>query len=132
MSKNKQVKYVTREKEVKLVKATLRKIEKLILELANVRRDKSDSTVAGQVIAVLSALRGPDAPDSYAAKRATTAIIRYMAFPKLAELGLLGDFNSLPKLSREDIYTLVAGSHFANHILWAAEALGAVEPSSDL
>lgn len=90
---------------------------------------------------VLTALRGPDfyAGDANEIKATTTAIIRYVALPKLATSNsrlIAGAWFGRLGLYEEDTskYSLQGceNSHFAGHVIRAAAELGLVELKKDL
>lgn len=68
---------------------------------------------------LLTALRGPDNED-YSAKKASTAILRYIIFPRACQVERMGLWE---KGNKEDIKIIDSAQHFNNHILYAKNAI---------
>lgn len=103
--------------------------------LVHLPKDEAD-----RLVAILSALRGPDLPELESAKSQTTAILRVQAFPRATRFAanLLGDTNREASLgsvqTAVEAYPLELREgrawHFFSHVRSAVRALRGLRPYS--
>lgn len=81
-------------------------------------------TTRGQVISVLSALRGPDVLDE-TVKRQTTAVIRAAAFQEIGDcFGVSNERTNIVRIPDSWCTMQTKDYHFYTHVIAAAKALG--------
>lgn len=112
---------------VKVYRATSKKTAKRMLkELRTFFRTADDKETA-KLWDVLSALRGPDRPEQYIYKAATTGVIRQFVLPPRSSrrcgLTVVGDDQSSVE-RRAKLTNARVRAHFYSHVRDAFDALG--------